>query len=129
MSTSSVARVGIVGGGTNIFATQNVQYNIFAPSVEKMLLPKTDITARINTISGTSINDGTNLTQSSFANDGVFSDVILGEDNYLYEPALICSTINESSELSGAKSFRMDLSLTSGDTKICLLYTSPSPRD
>ena len=118
LSTSSIARLGIVGGGANITATQNVQYNVLVPQIERMLLPKTDITARINTISGTSINDGTSLAQASFANDGVFSDVILGTDNYLAKPALICSTVNESAELSGAKSFRLDLTMISDKTNI-----------
>ena len=81
-----------------MYATQNIQYNVLRPSIEKMLLPKTDVTARINTISGTSINDGTTLSQASFANDGVFSDIILGQDNYLDTPSLICSGINESTE-------------------------------
>ncbi|BCU95988.1 MAG: hypothetical protein CM15mV11_0630 [Caudoviricetes sp.] len=78
-----------------------------------MLLPKTNLTARINTISGTSINDGNTVNEASFSNDGIFSDIVLSEDNPLLAPSLICSGINESSELSGAKSFRMDLTLTS----------------
>ena len=118
LSTTSIARLGIVGGGTACVATQNIQYEVLVPQVERMLLPKTDITARINTISGTSINDGSTLSQSSFSNDGVFSDIILGQDNYLLTPQLICSNINESSELSGAKSFRMDLTLTSEKSTI-----------
>ena len=118
LSTSSIARLGILGGGTNIFATQNIQYSTLVPSVQRMLLPKTDITARVNTISGTSINDGITLSQASFANDGVFSDVILGQDNDFYSPSLICSAINESSELSGAKSFRLDLTMTSEKSTI-----------
>ena len=118
LSTSSIARLGILGGGDNIVASQNIQYNTIVPQIERMLLPNTEVTARINTISGTSINDGTTLSQSSFANDGVFSDIILSEDNDLSAPALICSNINESSELNGAKSFRMDLTLSSAKSTI-----------
>ena len=118
INTSSIARLGIRGGGSNIFASQNVQFETLVPQIERMLLPKTEVTARINTISGTSINDGNTMTQSSFSNDGVFNEVILSEDNYLASPALICSPINESSELSGAKSFRMDLTLISDKTTI-----------
>ena len=110
--------MGILGGGQTIFATQNIQYNTLVPQIERMLLPKTDVTARINTISGTSINDGTTLSQASFANDGVFSDIILSQDNELISPQLVCSAINESSELSGAKSFRMDLTMTTEKTTI-----------
>ena len=112
LATSSIARLGIKSGGANAVATQNVQYDILVPQIERMLLPQTNVTARVNIISGSSINNGAQINQESFANDGVFSDIILSEDNPLLAPGLICSTINESSELSGAKSFRLDLSLT-----------------
>ncbi len=118
ISTSSIARLGIRSGGNNVIATQNVQYDILVPQVERMLLPQTGVTARINGISGTSINDGATRLQESFANDGIFSDIILSEDNALLAPQLICSTINESSELSGAKSFRLDLTLTSNRSNV-----------
>ena len=53
ISTTSIARLGIRGGGSRGSATQNVQYEILVPQVERMLLPGTDITARVKTISGT----------------------------------------------------------------------------
>ena len=114
ITTTSIARLGIVSGGTKTVATQNIQYEILVPQIERMLLPKTGLAARINTISGTSINDGNTVLESSFSNDGIFSDIVLSEDNPLLAPSLICSGINESSELSSAKSFRMDLTMTSG---------------
>jgi len=118
LATSSIARLGIKSGGANAVATQNVQYDILVPQIERMLLPQTNVTARVNIISGSSINNGAQINQESFANDGVFSDIILSEDNPLLAPGLICSTINESSELSGAKSFRLDLSLTSNRSNV-----------
>jgi len=113
ISTTSIARQGIISGGSNVTATQNIQFEILAPQIEKMLLPQTDIEASFNGITGTSINNGTSLPQESFSNDGVFRDITLSEDNYFDVPYLIASNINESSELSGAKSFRMDLILKS----------------
>jgi len=113
ISTTSIARLGIRGGGSRGEATQNIQYEILVPQVERMLLPGTDITARVKTISGTSINNGATVLESSFSDDGIFKDITLSEDNYFETPNLICSTVNESAELSGAKSFRMDLTLIS----------------
>ena len=118
IATSSIAKLGIRSGGIGVVATQNIQYDILVPQIERMLLPQTNVTARINGISGTSINDGATRLQESFANDGIFSDIILSEDNALLSPQLICSTINESSELSGAKSFRLDLTMTSLKTNV-----------
>jgi hypothetical protein len=113
VATTSIASRGIRSGGEGVQATQNVQYEQFAPQIQKMLLPGTNVTARVNTVTGTSINDGVNLNQASFSNTGEFYDILLDEDNYFNTPQIICSNINESSELSGAKSFRMDLILTS----------------
>ena len=113
LTTSSIGRLGIRSGGENISATQNIQYEILVPQIEKMLLPKTDMTARVQTITGTSINDGITLAQSSFSNTGEFVDVNLSDDNYFPAPQIICSNINESTELSGDKSLRMDLTLSS----------------
>lgn len=111
ISVSSLGNVGIRGGGDLATATQNIQYEVVRPQIQRMILPKTEITARINTINGTSINDGANNLTGSFSNDGTFLDILLNEDNYLTKPKLICSSINESEELSGEKSFRMDLTL------------------
>ena len=113
LATTSIARLGIRSGGDNITATQNIQYEILAPQITKLLLPKTDMTARVQTITGTSINDGITLSQNSFSNTGEFFDINLSDDNYFDSPQLICSKINESTELSGDKSFRMDLTLSS----------------
>ena len=118
LAVSSIGGLGIRSGGHNIIATQNVQYEVLAPQIQRMLLPKTNITARVNTISGTSINDGTTLSQNSFSNDGIFNDVVLGQNNYFTSPRLICSAINESTELNGAKSFRMDLTMLSTSTTV-----------
>ena len=113
LSTNSIARLGIKSGGNQIVASQNIQYEVLTPTVQKLLLPKTTISAAVNTISGTSINDGQTLSQNSFSNTGEFFDVVLNDYNEFLAPQLICSKINESTELNGDKSFRMDLTLTS----------------
>ena len=61
------------------------------------IFPETDVTPRLNAVSGTSIQDGNNVTQASFINDGVYYDMIPNEDNYLEEPKLVCSQVNEDS--------------------------------
>ena len=118
LQTTSLANEGIKTGGKGIRATQNIQYEIMAPQIQRMSLPKTEITARVQTISGTSINNGTLLTQNSFSNTGEFYDVLLNDSNYFETPQLVCSPINESSELSGARSLRLDLTLTSEETNV-----------
>ncbi len=118
ITTTSISTSGIVSGGITGIATQNLQYEIIVPSLQTMILPNTEINARINTVTGTSINDGVQLSQNSFVNNGLFQDVVLGDDNYFDEPQMICSKVNEDAELAGAKSFRMDVSLTSTKSNI-----------
>ena len=122
ITTSSIATLGINAGGSNVIASQNIQYEILAPQLQTMLLPKTTINARVNTVSGTSINDGASALQNSFVNDGLFSDVLLQEDNYFGAPQIICSKVNEDAELNGAKSFRLDLSLTSENPNLSPVF-------
>jgi hypothetical protein len=116
ISTTSIGTLGINSGGPNIVATQNIQYEILVPQIQTLLLPKTQVSARVNTVSGTSINDGATTTQNSFVNDGLYDDILLKSDNYFTSPRLICSKTNEDAELSGAKSFRMDLAMISVDS-------------
>tara|TARA_X000000368_G_scaffold263577_1_gene208669 strand:- start:415 stop:2271 length:1857 start_codon:yes stop_codon:yes gene_type:complete len=113
LTTNSIARLGIKSGGSNIEASQNIQYEVLTPQIQKVLLPKTTIDGAVNTISGTSINDGQSLAQNSFANTGEFFDIVLNDYNEFLTPQLICSQVNESAELSGSKSFRLDLTLAS----------------
>jgi len=116
LSTTSIARIGISGGGVFGYATQNIQYETIIPQVERMVLPGTEVTARLNAISGTSISAPT--LSGSFANDGIFDDVLLNSDNYLTSPKLVCSAINESEELDNAKSLRLDVTLRSNNPNI-----------
>ena len=118
IAVTSLADIGIRGGGANAKATQNLQYETIIPQIQRMILPKTEITARINTINGTSINDGATGLSGSFANDGTFINVLLNDDNKLIRPKLVCSHINESEELSGEKSLRLDLTLTTTATNV-----------
>ena len=113
LTTTSIGSKGIISGGDKTTATQNFQYEILAPSLQTMVLPKTTITATVNTITGTSINDGSSLSQNSFSNTGDFIDINLSEDNYFNRPQLICSEVNQDNELSGASSLRMDITMTS----------------
>ena len=105
--TTSVARLGIISGGEEATASQNVQYEILTPTIQNMTLPKTELTARVKTISGTSINDGVTASQNSFIDDGSYIDVLINEENYFTSPRLICSQVNEDEELNGQKSLQM----------------------
>ena len=62
------------------------------PTVSVMNLPETDITARINTTSATSVGDGggeggsSPRDQASFVNDGTYQNITLNDWNLFDNP-------------------------------------------
>ena len=118
LTTSSVANIGITGG-TNLStlyptleiatATQNVPYEVITPNITTVVLPKTNVISRLNTVSGTSIGD---LSEVSFINDGVYTELTLNEVNELGSQKLILSQVNEDAKLSGNKSLNLECVLT-----------------
>ena len=115
LSTGYVGTNGIVAGGFDATATQNVQFDLVAPSIANVVLPQTEMSARMQVISGTSIGDGNTalLDQESFVNDGTYIPIVLEKNNYFDSPKMVASALNESEELSGNKSLRMELTLRS----------------
>ena len=81
---TSVATNGIRSGGVFATATQNLPFEVLTPNAKTLVLPKTTLTARANTVSGTSMGTGraADMDQQSFINDGSFNELILNEENY-----------------------------------------------
>ena len=114
-----VATNGIRGGGADVWASQNVQFECVTPTVSTMQLPETEILARVNTTTGTSVGDGSTVVdQNSFINNGQYLDVVLNEENHFTSPQLICSKINEQNKLDGNKSLKMAITLTTGKSTV-----------
>jgi len=113
-----VASNGIRGGGADVWGSQNVQFETLTPTISTMVLPDTEIIARVNTTSGTSVGSGGGSSSAqprdsnSFINNGQYVDVVLNEQNNFTLPQLICSKINEQNKLDGNKSLTMSLDLT-----------------
>jgi hypothetical protein len=102
--TNSVGINGITGGSTQIYATQNVPFEVITPQIQTAIVPKTTISSRLNAVTGTSINDGVTVLTNSFVNDGTLFDVELNTSNYLDKQYLIASKVNENARNNGAKS-------------------------
>ena len=118
LAVTSVSTAGIVSGGFDVTATQNVQFDQLYPQLQMNVYPETEVTPRLNAVSGTSIQDGNNVEQASFINDGVYYDMVPNEDNYLDSPKLVCSQVNEDARLSGSKSLNLQLIMTTENTSI-----------
>ena len=118
IAVDHVATNGIRGGGTNVWSSQNVQFETLTPRVSTMVLPETEVTARVNTTTATSVGSGGGegasqpRDQASFVNNGQYYDIVLNEQNAFTSPQMICSKINEQNKLDGNKSLTMALTLT-----------------
>jgi hypothetical protein len=104
------------GGGINATATQNIPFEIINPQIQTLMVPGTNISGQVKTVSGSSL-DGSEtgyLEQSAEA-------IAIGENNYLPTPRIIASKINETNKLSalpGNKSMNMQINLSSQDSRI-----------
>jgi hypothetical protein len=110
LQCDSVSISGIRGGGTSVTAGQNIPFEYITPNIQVIQQSRTLLTPRLNTITGTSINNG-NTTEASFVNDGQYVPVTLNTVNYLDGQKLILSDENENNKLSGQKSLTLELLL------------------
>ena len=116
IATTTAAGSTISGGGEGVQCTRNLSYDVIQPSIQTMELPSTTITGNLQSTTGTSVNGAqTSFTRTTAANAIA---VPVNEDHYLDAPAIVCSTINETSELSGNKSLRFTMNLTSSDALV-----------
>ena len=107
------------GGGNDIFATENIQYDLITPQITA-LVPgsNTSISGQIRTVTGTSV-DG---QESSFIDQG-YEDVDITGPNKLTSTRIICSDINEQTYLTGGnllrnKSFTLKVNLSTTDKNL-----------
>lgn len=103
-------------GGSFVNATQNIQYEIADPNIQTTSINGTNISARMRTVSGTSV-DGTEI---SFQDKG-FVNIDIDDQNFFNSPRIICSKINERERLStlpGNKSLTLNLLLETTDPYI-----------
>lgn len=103
-------------GGSQILATQNIQYEAVRPIVQTMTLPGCDVKASIRGITATSI-DGNEI---SFV-ETEDTSINLGEDTYLPEPRLIASRVNEVAKNTtqpGNKSMELTFTLSTANAHV-----------
>jgi hypothetical protein len=109
----------VTGGGSNVFASENIQYDSIIPFYNVTSpTASTSISAKIRTVSGTSISGN----EISFQDLG-YEDIQLNSMNKLSSSRIICSKANEDlflSSLPRKKSFTTALTLSTSDK-----YVSP----
>jgi len=104
------------GGGLNVTASQNVQFETLTPNVQHITPNETSIGARVRTISATSI-DG---EEQSFVDQG-FESITIDDQNHFETPRMIASKVNEDRQLSdlpGNKSMTFEVLMNSSNPNV-----------
>jgi len=101
-----------VGGGSNVTATGNVYFDTLHTTIPSIELPNTTITT---SFLGTSATQPVVLSSptSSFTKDSISNTITLNDNNTLLNSKIIASSINETNEMGGNKSFELTASLSS----------------
>ena len=100
-------------GGPNIYATQNIPFEIVRTNIQTLQVPNTNITASMKTTSGSSV-DG---SEESYTDQG-YQPISLDSNTYFPTPRIVASKVNESTKLTssafpGNKSLTLNMKLAS----------------
>ena len=104
------------GGGSNVTASQNIQFETITPNIQSMTPPGTNIGARVRTISATSI-DG---SEQSFVDQGFQAISVTGQTHF-ETPRMIASKANEDRQLSdlpGNKSLTFEVLMSTNSPNV-----------
>jgi len=103
-------------GGSSVVATQNKAYEAFNVNLQTMTVPGTSLSYSIRPTSGTSINGSETSFSRTSATDAI--SFIANDNVYFTTPKVIASQINETNEMSGAKSLLIKCTLTSDNANL-----------
>ena len=96
------------GGGANVLATENMYYDVIHTLVPNVIYPKTSLGSELFKTS-TNFPKGTN---NSYSMANASQTLVLNDNNFMVTPGIVASQINETSEMASAKSFKLELDMT-----------------
>ena len=103
-------------GGSDVRATQNIQYNEIIPQFNNVTPQNTTITSNLRSVSGTSAGG----SEGSFVDQG-FESVLLNTKNELSTPRIVASRVNEINRLANlpsSKSLTLGIRMETSDTNV-----------
>jgi hypothetical protein len=96
-------------GGTAVTATRNILYDVIQPVIGNIIHEDTQLFASMRTTGGRTL--GGSETEYSLDVASKKKVVAFNADYYMTAPGMIASQINETNEMSGGKSFAMNLAM------------------
>jgi len=110
------------GGGSAVHVSQNIPFEAIDPQITSMTPTGTNVSGRIKTTSGTSISGN----EGSFADKG-YENIALNKLNYLDDPRIIASKVNEYNLLGNEKSFALELTLSTNNEDVSPVIDLENP--
>jgi hypothetical protein len=109
-NSDSASATGDVGG-TVVTATRNMLFDVIQPVIGNVIHQETVLGASMRTTGGRTLEG----SETEYALDTAAKRklVSLNDDYYMTAPGMIASQINETNEMSGAKSFTLQISIIS----------------
>jgi hypothetical protein len=100
---------GDIGGTDNVSITRNMLFDVVQPVIGNVVHDGTTLSSDMRTTSGRTLEGSESEYVLTPVSKRKF--VALNDDYYLTAPSLIASGINETNEMSGTKSFVMNIAL------------------
>ena len=97
------------GGGTAVYASRNLYFDIIHPSIRNLVMPKTGITPNLFTTSANSPQGST----SSYSKGTTSAVVVIDDNNSLASPAMVPSFVNEYEEMGNVRGLQLNLDMSS----------------
>ena len=101
-------------GGISVYATENYRFEEMKTNLSTLELPNTTISATLKKTTATSPSG----SETSFVTDTNFSSIPLGENFKFSSSSMVCSNVNETNEIASAKSFLMNIAMSTEDVNV-----------
>ena len=110
------------GGGSKLRVSQNIPFEAIDPRITMINPTGTSVSARIKTISGSSISG----TEASFTDKG-YENITLNKLNILDDPRIVASKVNELNLLNNENSFALEVVLSSSKPDVSPMIDLNTP--
>ena len=98
----------VTGGGRNITASENMYFDVVHTLVPNVIYPKTGLSSNLFKTS-TNQPQGTG---NSYSLANASQSIVLNDNNFMTTSGIVASPINETNEMGSAKSFKLELDMT-----------------
>ena len=109
-NSDTASATGDCAGLSTVTATRNVLFDVIQPCVGAIQPPNTALSSTMRTTGGRTLES----SESEYSLDATSKQkqINFNEDYYMTAPGMVASSINETNEMSGSKSFSMSIAMS-----------------